>query len=629
MYKKSFIAATAATVLVTGAVADQKLDDVVVTAKSNKSIKDLGGAVSIITAEDIKKMNANTIKDVLIRTAGVIESGNSSSRFGRKSISIRGSQSKHVLILINGKRVNPTDNYIGHSDFQYSWIPIDLIDRIEVIKGPKSVLYGSQAIGGVVNIITKKPEKSLYGEIDVKLGISAGSGGDAQTISGNVGGQITDKLSIIVSANKNLQDAASAPRTSWSWANYSYVTDPNATAIEGKNGKNAFVKLDYDIDDTQNISATYVLSEEIREKTTNPEYYTLDRNMYNLSYHKSFDGIALDFTYGVAESDSRIYELPIFNYTHSLKDTTLRGEASISMIDNNYIVIGAETSKEEYKRSYATSTKYDYDLTTNAYFVQDEIELGDLILTLGARVDDHENFGNETTLATSATYKLDDSQRLKFSFGEGFMSPSVLQGSSAYLNASYGIQGNDDLKPESSKSYEIGYEYYGDNILFKSATYYTEVKDIIVVAPSLSGLTTNQYNNVDEATIKGLELELEYDINQNHTIEANYNYIKTEDKTTNNEFAFKPKNTINLSLSSNFNNGWSTYISARYKGSQYDTSAVKHSGYTLFDFQISKQVTDNLTLRAGIDNFTDKTFDGGNPYELERRLGYIGLNYKF
>ncbi len=341
MYKQSIFAITALAMLTTSSLAANKLDEVIVTAKSNKSIQDLAGAVTVITAEDIKKLNASNIKDILVRTSGIIESVNSNSSYGRKNISIRGSESKHVLIMVNGQRVNNTDKYIGHSDFQYSWIPTNLIERIEVIKGPKSSIYGSAAIGGVINIITKDMKDKPFGELDIQIGKSAGSGGDGKKISGNAGGKITDKLSFVVSASKEEINVTSGNRQEFNFATSSYVDNPNATTVEGTDNKNAYLKLNYDIDDSQSIFASLNVGEEIRSLTTNPEYYVIKRKMYDIVYNKDFGDISLDLAYGVSDSSS---EFDGFStYSHELVDTTIRGELEISAIKNNYIIVGAET----------------------------------------------------------------------------------------------------------------------------------------------------------------------------------------------------------------------------------------------------------------------------------------------
>ena len=636
MYKKSIFTITALAMITTSSIASEKLDDVVITAKSDKTIKDLSGAITIISAEDIAKLNATNIKDILVKTAGIVEGTNESSINGRKSISIRGTDSSYIIIMIDGKKINPTDGYIKHSDYEYSWVPINMIERIEVIKGAKSSIYGSSAIGGVINIITKKNNKKFYGEIDIQAGISsAKNGGDGKNISANIGGNITDNLSLILGLNKTTRDVTSGPGTTM----YGIPTD-NASLIEGIDNKNGNIKLNYNIDDTQNISASYIKSKETRELYDNPDYYTLDRDMYDISYEKKFDDISFNIAYSKAQSDSEYNDGGTMNYVHKLTNDYLKAESKITKIKNNYLVIGAEISNESYERYYpaTSSTKYNFESSSNAYYIQDEIGFGNFIFTLGARLDDHEKFGKEISPNIGLVYKLSENQRLKASYGEGFKAPSLQESSSEYSTYSHGqYYGNDDLKSETSKSYEIAYEYYGEDTLFKTAIFSTKIENMItgefigVGYPYGPGFAVDEftYVNIEKANMKGIELEIEYDLNNKHTISTNYTYLKTEDESTGKELIYKPKHTMNIGLSSEFDYGISSYISANYLGSQYDSDYEKISGYTLFNAQLSKKIAKGLSLRIGVDNIADKEFDNGNPYWLKRRFAYLGLNYKF
>lgn len=638
MYKRSIFVITALATISSSSIASNTLDEIVVTAKSNKSIENLAGAITVITAEDIAKLNATNIKDILVRTSGIVEGVNESSTNGRKNISIRGLDSSYSLLLIDGKKVNSTDDYIKHSDYQYSWVPVEMIERIEIIKGPKSSIYGSSAIGGVINIITKKNTKKFYGEIDVQAGIStAEEGGDEKKISANIGGKITDKLSLILGANKNDRELTTGPGTSM----YGVPTD-NASYIEGLETTNGNLKLNYNIDDTQKVSASYIKGEEIRELYDYPEYYKLDRNMYSASYEKNFEDISINLDYSRALSDSRYSggTSNTYNYTHKLTDDVLKAETQVSMIKDNYIVLGAELSKERYERYYPMTgvTKYDFEANSNAYYVQDEIQVNNLIFTFGARLDDNEKYGNEVSPNLSVVYKLTENQRLKLSYAEGFKAPSLQEGSSEYSVYSHGqYYGNDDLQSETSKSYELGYEFYGQDTLFKTAIFSTQLENMITgeyigdVYPYGPSMAINGYKyiNIAKANIKGFETEIEYNLNENHVLNVNYTHIKTEDESTGNELSFKPKNTVNVGLSSKFAYAISSYIGANYIGTQYDSNDEKVSGYTIFNAQFSKKIYENLTARIGVDNITDKEFDKGEPYYLKRRFAYVGLNYKF
>lgn len=627
MYKKSLLTMTALSLLTTNLLAEvQKLDDVIVTSKSEKSIKDLTGAVTIITAAEIEKINATNIKDILVRTPGIIKTAAGAMMGGRESISIRGLDSTYSLILVDGKKINPTDNYIGHSDFQYSWVPVNMIERIEIIKGAKSSIYGSSAIGGVINIITKKNTKKIYGEIDVQAGFSsAENDGDEKKISANIGGNISDKLYMFLGLNKNERDAVGGD----GFTMFGSATD-EATYIEGLESKDAILKLKYSIDDTQSIYASYIRGEEERKDYKNDDpTYDIERDIYSFGYEKSFEDISFSVDYSKAEQDSSAASM-FAQYTHALENDTLKGEAKISMIKNNYIVFGAETSKETYERIKKDgSTQYSFDARSNAYYLQDEINIGDFIVTLGGRFDDNQKYGSEFSPNAGLVYKVDENQRLKVSYGEAFKAPSVNKGSDGFGTGSHGAPfGNDDLKAETAKNFELAYEYYGDSATFKSAVFKTDVENMI----KAEGTSPNaRYENVDKAGTKGFELGLDYYFNDEHSMNVNYTYVKTEDKETGKDLTYKPKHTVNAGLSSEFGWGISSYLSANYVGSQYSDGANnnKVSAYTLFNAQISKEIKKDLRIRIGVDNITDKEFDDADPYYLKRRLAYVGLNYKF
>src|SRR5574344_1750363 len=149
MYRQSLFASIAIAMLASVSQANteivneketKKLDEIVVTSKSNKSIEDISSSVTVITAQDIEKMNATSVKDILRKQAGIVTVENGMN--GRQNISVRGSRPTDVLFLVDGQRTNRTDDYIERmSDFQYSTVPVSMIERIEIIKGAKSSIY--------------------------------------------------------------------------------------------------------------------------------------------------------------------------------------------------------------------------------------------------------------------------------------------------------------------------------------------------------------------------------------------------------------------------------------------------------------------------------------------------------
>ncbi|WP_418184719.1 TonB-dependent receptor plug domain-containing protein [Aliarcobacter vitoriensis] len=639
MYKKSLFASLALAMVSSNALAQanvetKKLDDLVITtSKSNKSIKDTSGTITVINAEDIAKINATNIKDILVKTAGIVEVGGSN---GIKRVSIRGTRPVDALILVDGKKTNRTGTYATAADFEYSQVPISMIERIEIIKGPKSSIYGSDAMGGVVNIITKKDySKAIWGDIDLQAGVSsAKNGGDEQNLSANLGGNISDKFSFMLGVNKFNRDETYGE--GYRWVGFSKSKVDDATYIDGRESTNGNLKLKYNIDDTQNIYASYLKGKEDIKQKANEDYYSADRDVWSVGYEKNFEKVSLSFDYTNAKTDAKIKDGLFANQTHALKNDYLKGEAKISALKNNYIVIGAETAKEKYERYRPTTniTDQQFEIRANSYYIQDEIEFGDFIFTLGTVLDDNEKYGTELSPNIGVVYKIDDNQRLKASYGEGFKAPDVKIGSSSYFaNTTWG---NDDLKPETSKSYELAYEFYGENTLFKTALFQNKINNMFVIEQRVMPGNQHQWRNVDKADIKGFEAEVEYYITDNHMLNANYTLLKTENKSGTNQgkdIQYRPKNTINVGLSSDFDYGISSYLSANYIGTQYKNAdnSEKIKAYTIANAQISKKLTNDLSVRVGVDNIFDKHFDEtiDNADYIKRRFAYVGLNYKF
>ena len=337
MYKLSLYASLTLAMFTTNSFSNEdikKLDDIVVTSKSNQSIEDLSNTITIITAEDIEKLNATDIKDVLLKSAGMVEIGGGRSP-GRTYVSIRGTRQSDTLFLIDGKRGNPTADYIEYSDFEYNTVPLSAIERIEIIKGAKSSIYGSDAIGGVVNIITKKDSRKIYGALGVKTGASnAKNGGDTQNYSANLGGNISNKLFMFLDVNKAKREASGKNIQ---------------TYIEGLDSISGIVKIKYDIDDTQNIYASYLKGEDKRDDYKGPQTYKIERDIYTLGYVKSFEKIALSLDYTNAKTDTES-NTSAFKGEHNLNTDTLDVETKISAIPYNYVIIETGTTKDKYER---------------------------------------------------------------------------------------------------------------------------------------------------------------------------------------------------------------------------------------------------------------------------------------
>ena len=614
-----------------GLLYGQALEDIVITAKSESLAVDTAGSFSIVTKEDIEKMSATSINQILEEMVGISVGINSSSIGGRKSISIRGADSKHSLILVDGKRISGSDAQIGHSDFQYNWLPLNAIEKIEVIRGPMSSLYGSSAIGGVVNIITQKPTDELSGEIKLRAGKSSDDGGDETDISLMVGGKISDKLSATLFFQK--EDVSVTKNDE----------NPIFTAdIEGKDITNGMLNLYYDIDDSQQLSFSTIQGKEIREyivrvpgKTVYyDEYYEIDKRHYALGYFKSFDESSVEMKYYTTESESHSDE---YQKSHDLDSDVMSAELVHEGFDGHYVVTGIEKRVDGYTQDHDPVDKEDFhaEIDYLSAYVQDEVKIGEkTLLTLGLRYDKHERFGSELSPKAGLVYKLGEHSRLKTAYGHGFNAPTVTQNSSSYkFFGPHNFFGNDDLKPETSDSYEVGYEYQEQKSSFKITAYQTDIDDLIHFLPIAreGDKTTYLYSNVKKAKMQGVEMEYAKEkILSNLDLKIGYHYLKTEDENGD-EITAKPKHKANIRLNAKLLYDVDGTLRLKYTGEQYDlldNALVKLDGYTTVGLQFAKKYSD-FTARLGVENLLDKKLGDEYFYNNRGRLVYFEVGYAF
>lgn len=247
-------------------------------------------------------------------------------------------------------------------------------------------------------------------------------------------------------------------------------------------------------------------------------------------------------------------------------------------------------------------------------------------------------------------YKLSENSRIKGGYGHGFNAPTLTQNSDDYevaipvaFHPMFGFptefnrfNGNSELKPEISDTVELGYEHNNDSQVFKTTVFYTKVKDLIEpldTGDTIVGTMTfheKDYSNVSKSNMYGLELEYSHnDLVSNLDLDFGYTYLKTEDESTGKELRARPKHNANLRLSYDMPYGVDSSVRVNYVGTQIGDSDKKLDDYITVGIQISKEVINDLELRVGVENLTDKRLDDDHNYQLKGRLLYVGMNYKF
>ncbi len=647
---------------------------VVTAAGFEQNIKDAPATISVISAEELKKRSYTDITDALKNVAGVQIAGGGVEQ----SIMIRGMTSAYTLFLIDGRPAQGNDAFSQRGSQAGTPInflpPIEAIERIEVIRGPASALYGSDAMGGVINIITKKVANELTGSITGEYTLADSSNkvneNTFQTSAYLNMPLIQDVLGLQLTGAFHDQDESR------------FVGGSDSASADPKYEKrNAGAKLSWNVNDQNALTVGHTYTKQERwhnpgrslDETSDPTYSESIKRNFFIDHEGNYDGLLLK---------------SYVNYDHSENPTTTN---SVTGKGIEYEVITANTQATRFIGAHAITGglthKYenlednsnglrepvvpDANATVemnryqNSIFLEDNWSLtNDLTLTLSGRYDDNQAFGGQFSPKVYAVYHLNDNFTLKGGVTSGYKAPDLRSSATDFGSTSMGgvIIGNPDLKPETSLNREIGIAYENQELglLTTLTAYVIDYEDKInrtgrvclqnqpcyyngTFYPAHQyGYTA--YENVDEAELRGIEFTLDYNILDNLIYRHSYTYTETEQKSG--EYKGEPlndtaKHMFNASLdwqATDRLNFWTQYnyrgkTSGRWQTgtSGSDTNGIQYPAYSFVDIGMVFRPNRDLSLKAGVYNVTNKevTTDDDYAYNLDGRRYIFSLTQAF
>lgn len=615
-----------------------ELNPMVVTAtRDEMSIANAPAAMTVISAEDIKQRGATNILEALRGTPGISLNGRQVG--GRKTISIRGAEDRHTLVLIDGRRISSTDDTVGHSDYQYGWVGMDQIERIEVVRGPMSALYGSEAIGGVINIITKKASKQWHGAATARGELGDGRGGNGHQMSANISGPISDSLSLALS----IEDLRRSPTPS--------SKDKKVSELEGHDRQTGNLSLSFTPIEGQNLNLQMLRSDEQRRRNERYAYGKRPYYLDNYDLDRKQDSLAWNADWGALESQLRFTrsEFEVSNNRTSgvsptrpqkLTDDVWDLSTSFALGERHTVALGGEYRDEKLENAGLISGSD--TMSHKAIFVQDQIALAeDWSLTLGARLDDHEMFGHESSPRAWLVWRASPELTLKTGYGEAFRAPTLKQISPNYIGAEgpHTFLGNADVKPETSRSFEFGMDWRPEHGVYTANLFRNEIDDLIYYnplrkEPGIPPRTIYQYDNISKARIDGVELTAHRELGWGLALLGNVNWLDARNARTDEKLDGRPEYSASVSLDWR-HQLWSALLEWDYTGRQYlqgDTGQQRAPSYNMFNASVGYQLHDNLLLRAGIQNIADLSLEKKSElfgYVEQRRTGWLALEASF
>lgn len=609
--------------------ADNKynIGEVVITAdRFDEPVNEVGSSVSIINDDDIQEMGSITVADVLHTVPGinVVRNGGLG---GYTSVFIRGAESYHTLVMIDGIEMN--DPISATRTFDWANLLTDDIEKIEIVRGAQSTLYGSDAIGGVINIITKK------GKGKPVVGVTF-EGGSYYTYKGSA---------YSAGSFKNGDYSVSLTRvgsSGFSMAEYGKEDDGyQNTTFMGKFNINLSEKIKYFFT-WRYLDANNELDDGAFDDDPNYNSHTVNFSGKTGVLHNIKDWWKYDLNFSWLETKNNYWDptdsIEPFDYTKSWYDgMTLKGswQNTVDIYDFSTLIAGIEYQEEQGESFSIMQSSFGEFISefpkkaidTLGIYIQDTIKIFErLIFTLGARYEDHDMFGSNWDYRATVNYALPKWMTIiKGSIGTGFKAPSLFQ--------LYSIYGNTNLEAEKVESFDIGFEQpLFDNRIIPSVTYfYNDFSNLIDWDDSLW-----VYRNISKANTSGVETELNWIICEKLNAGIMYTYLHTEDKSTGKQLDRRPMHTSALTLSFYPTEKYTIRMDVSYVGKRKDVNyavfpyeQITLDGYTKVDISMQYRINANCTFFGRVENLFDKKYQEVYGFNTPRISGYGGLKIEF
>ncbi|WP_230585300.1 TonB-dependent receptor plug domain-containing protein [Stutzerimonas decontaminans] len=622
-----------------GAAAETtELNPMVVTAtRSSVSLADAPAAMTVITAEQIRARGATNLLEALRGTPGITLNGRQVG--GRKTLSIRGAEDRHTLVLIDGRRISSTDDTIGHSDYQYGWVGIEQIERIEVVRGPMSALYGSEAIGGVINIITRQAQREWSGGVTLRGDVGEGDTGNGHRLAARASGPLAERLNVAVAVEEVRRES-----TPWE-------QDRRVSEMEGQDRQTGSLAISYRPFEGQTLKLDLLRSDETRDRDQQYAYYTRPIYLDTYELERRQNSMAWNADWGDLQSQLR-FTRSEFDVTNkrtqnlaptrpqSIRDDVWDGSLNVHIGEDHALTVGGEHRDERLENAGLIGGSD--SATHQAVFIQDEIALAtDWALTLGARLDDHEIFGRETSPRAWLVWRATPELTFKAGYGEAFRAPTLKQISPNYVGAEgpHTFLGNADIKPETSRSFELGVDWHDERGAYTANVYRNEIDDLIYyrrlrTEPGIPPRTIYQYDNIEQARIEGLELTGRRELGYGIALGATVNWMDPRDARTEAKLNGRPEFTATPSLEWTMAR-WNALVQWEYIGKQYlegSNGQERAPSYSIVNASLGYRLQDNLTLRGGVLNIGDVRLEDKSElfgYAEQGRTGWLAVEAGF
>ena len=616
MIKKASLLTALSVTAFSGWAQDSSSDTLVVTAnRFQQPAKTVLAPTEVVTREDIDRWQSRSLVDVLRRLPGVdiAQTGG----VGQPAAGyVRGTEAKHLLLLIDGV---PVARSGISNDPELNQIPLSLVQRVEYIRGPRSAVYGSGAIGGVVNVIT------MTGNEKSQINAGVGSKG-YQTYDGTLRQRFGDTVATAAGSYTSTRGFNVQPGSTWDhdsdrdgyrnktfWGSLQHKFNDNVDGFfRGYNFSN---NVDYDLG-----SPPFA-----------PDYSADERQLFVQGWDTG-----LNFAEGIYSSQLLASYQKSKDYNYSSIYGRYNDGTTLDDMEQRYIQWGNNVDvgkgsvgagvdwKQERLVSSNKTTRDAYERENTGLYLNGMQQFGDVTLEASGREDKDDEFGWHGTWQTAAGWEFVENYRLTVSYGTGFLAPSL---GPQFGAKRFGIASNPNLKPEESRQWEAGIEGLTGPLDWRLSAYRYEIENLITYS-------NTAYYNINSATIKGVEWTGSVDTGIfSHRVTLQY--IDPRDDETNEVLPRRAKRQAKYQLD------WSVLnvdmdLAWEYFGKRYDNRTSTYNpeqrilpSYSTVDFSASYPVTSHLTVRGKIANLFDKEYETAYGYQTAGREYTLSGSYTF
>lgn len=603
------------------------LPEVVVTAtRVPTPLEQTGLSVTVITAEEIARRQHRTLVDVLRAVPGV-----STVQFGppgaATSVYIRGGNPDHTLVLLDGVRAN--DPSTSGGQFNVAHLLADMIERVEIVRGPMSTQYGSDAIGGVINVITRKGSGAPKLSASLEGG-SFGTVAASSTLQGESG-----RFNYNVGVAGLRTDGVSTTPSRFRPAGVKAERDPyrNLTFMS---------RLGAEVTDNFGVS---LFARYINTRSQYDQFSAEDPNLRELTeqwYGRLQGDLSLldgkwKQTFGLSlvdvdrkDKDDPDAFSPAFDRTRNIgRRYKLDWQNEFALADNLTLVAGVESERSGLHSTNATADIKSH-VWSHGLFAQGQIGFWDsLFLTVGGRVDKHSEFGTHPTFRASLSYVVHETgTTLHGAVGTAYKAPSLFQ---LFGSIPPFFTGNPDLKPEKSLGWEAGVEQslFDGRLRLGTTFFHNRFRDLISSDPSFTTVI-----NIGRARAFGLESFVELRPAEWASLRFDHTWTDTKDLTTGEQLTRRPRHKFGIEGEVRPAEAWSVGLGILFNGERKDFDPITFStgtapSYTLVRLTTQYQINENWQVFGRIENLFDKRYEDPLGYAHPGIGGYAGLRVTF